>query len=105
MIFFNDVDIFILGDIRTYLELLFQLTSFDTTPAGEREGSITSLLTSGDRSLGFLVVPVDTQKKETAPSYCQVGMWVLAYQWVSIDIMVSILFSHWEILQVPSSLH
>ena len=72
--FFNDMDIFILGDIRTYLELLFQLTSFDTTPAGEREGSITSLLTSGDRSLGFLVVPVDTQKKETAPSYCQVGM-------------------------------
>ena len=72
--FFNDMDIFILGDIRTYLELLFQLTSFDTTPAGEREGSITSLLTSGDRSLGFLVVPVDTQKKETAPSFCQVGM-------------------------------
>lgn len=54
------MDIFILGDIRTYLELLFQLTSFDTTPAGEREGGITSLLTSGDRSLGFLVALIDT---------------------------------------------
>lgn len=68
------MDIFILGDIRTYLELLFQLTSFATIPAGEREGTITSLITSGDRSIGFLVAQIDTQKKETAPSYCQVGV-------------------------------